>query len=269
MSTGSNILCLKWNGFQESASLVFTNLRVNAEFADVTLACEDGPGVEAHKLVLASASPFFENLLRRSNHPHPLIYLRGVKGSDLSALLDFIYQGEAKVLQENLEAFLALAQELQLTGLTNGSEQLRLECLETDTFRQNLATFESDIKVSPNSNSIRATPSPNFSGNIQDFATRASDKKQLGDSDTNVKVDLENLDEQIKSMMCRSKNTLQGKNWECKVCGKEGIKDATRKHIEAHHIAGVVHYCEMCGKASKSRNALTVHKSTNHRKLSQ
>ena len=266
MSTGSNILCLKWNGFQESASLAFTNLRVNAEFADVTLACEDGPGVEAHKLVLASASPFFENLLRRSNHPHPLIYLRGVKCSDLSALLDFIYQGEAKVHQRNLEAFLALAQELQLTGLTNGSEQLRLEGSETDTCPQNLAAFESDIKLAPTSH---ATPSPNFSWNIQDFATPASDNKKLGDFDTNVKVDLENLDEQIKSMMCRSKNTLQGKNWECKVCGKEGIKDATRKHIEAHHIAGVVHYCEMCGKASKSRNALTVHKSTNHRRLSQ
>ena len=64
----------------------------------------------------------------------------------------------------------------------------------------------------------------------------------MDNSDNNVEADLENLDEQIKSMMCKSKNILQGKNWECNVCGKEGIKDAIRKHIEAHHIAGVVHF---------------------------
>ena len=262
MSNTLDELCLKWDGFQESTSNAFANLRVNVEFADVTLACEDGPGVEAHKLILASSSPFFENLLRRSNHPHPLVYLRGVKCSDLSALLDFIYRGEAQVRQENLEVFLTLAQELELTGLTNGAEPLKV--LETG---QNLAAFDSDVKVPQNAKSSRALPNPHSSSeNTEDFSAKASEEKLFHNSDNNVKVDLENLDEQIHSMMCKSKNVLQGKNWECNVCGKEGIKDAIRKHIEAHHITGVVHFCEICGKPSKSRNALTVHKSTNHRR---
>ena len=265
MSNPADKLCLKWDGFQESASLAFVNLRVNVEFADVTLACEDGPGVEAHKVILASSSPVFENLLRRTNHPHPLVYLRGVKCSDLSALLDFIYQGEANVRQENLEVFLALAQELELTGLANGAEEVKLESLKNGTYGQNLATFESDIKLPLTSKSVNTTPSPHVTGNIEDVSAKASETKPLVNCD-NVKADLENLDEQIKSMMCKSKNILQGKNWECNVCGKEGIKDAIRKHIEAHHIAGVVHFCEICGKSSRSRNALTVHKSTNHRR---
>ena len=32
------------------------------EFADVTLACEDGQQREAHKIILAASIPFFQNL---------------------------------------------------------------------------------------------------------------------------------------------------------------------------------------------------------------
>ena len=44
--------------------------------------------------------------------------MRGVNSKDLLATMDFLYQGEASVLQENLDSFLAFAEELQLKGLT-------------------------------------------------------------------------------------------------------------------------------------------------------
>ena len=68
-------LCLKWNDFQENVNLAFGNLREDKEFADVTLASEDGQEIEAHKVILAASSPFFQDLLRRNKHPHPLIYM--------------------------------------------------------------------------------------------------------------------------------------------------------------------------------------------------
>ena len=46
-------LCLKWNDFQENAISAFGTLRNDREFADVTLACEDGQQVEAHKVILS------------------------------------------------------------------------------------------------------------------------------------------------------------------------------------------------------------------------
>ena len=110
-------LCLKWNDFQENAISAFGTLRADREFTDVTLVCEDGQLVEAHKAILASSSPFFLNLLRRNKHPHPLIYMRGLKSEDLVAMTDFLYFGEANVYQENLDSFLAVAEELQLKGL--------------------------------------------------------------------------------------------------------------------------------------------------------
>ena len=75
----SEKLCLQWNDFKENAIGAFGGLRVNTEFSDVTLACEDGKQVEAHKVILASSSPFFQNLLRRPKHPHPLHYAKVVK----------------------------------------------------------------------------------------------------------------------------------------------------------------------------------------------
>ena len=52
--------------------------------------------------------------------------MRGIKTTDLVAIVDFIYHGEANIIQEDLEGFLALAEELQLKGLTS-SEQHKTE----------------------------------------------------------------------------------------------------------------------------------------------
>ena len=78
MSTDEK-LCLQWNDFEENVSSAFGDLKQDKDFTDVTLACEDGQQVEAHKVVLVASSPFFLNILKRNKHHHPLIYMRGVK----------------------------------------------------------------------------------------------------------------------------------------------------------------------------------------------
>ena len=113
----SQKLRLKCDDFQENLNIAFGSLREDNEFADLTLASEDGQQMDAHKVILAASSPFFQNLLKRNKHPHPLIYMRGVKSENLLAVVDFLYRGEANVYQENLDSFLAIAEELQLKGL--------------------------------------------------------------------------------------------------------------------------------------------------------
>ena len=119
----SEKLCLQWNDFKDNIKSAFGNLREDNDFADVTLACEDGQQVEAHKVILAASSPFFQKLLGRNKHPHPLIYMRGMKSDDLLAIMDFLYCGEANVFQENLDSFLAIAEEFQLKGLTGKMDE--------------------------------------------------------------------------------------------------------------------------------------------------
>ena len=121
----SEKLCIKWTDFQDNITTAFVSLRNDNNFSDVTLACEDGNQVEAHKVILAASSPFFQNILRKNKHPHPLIYMRGMTSEDLVAIVDFLYYGEANVYQENIHPFLAIAEELNLQGLTgNGNTKV-------------------------------------------------------------------------------------------------------------------------------------------------
>ena len=119
--SSSEKLFLRWNGFQENINSAFGLLRNDQELSDVTLASDDGTQIQSHKVILASSSPFFMEILRKNKHPNPLIFMRGTKTEELVSLIDFIYNGEVYVDQENLDPFLALAGDLGLKGLTTRS----------------------------------------------------------------------------------------------------------------------------------------------------
>jgi len=113
--------CLRWNDFESNISVAFRELREEKDFFDVTLSV--GPGhqhIQAHKLILSACSPFFRGVLRQNPHAHPLLYLKGVGFSELQSVLNFMYHGEVNVAQEELNTFLAVAEELQVKGLTQG-----------------------------------------------------------------------------------------------------------------------------------------------------
>ena len=116
-------LCLNWNDFRDVLKSSVGELRDDTDFTDVTLVCED-QSVKAHKVILSACSPFFKRLLKSHPHPQPLICMRGIKATDLVAIVDFIYHGEANIFQEQLENFLALAEELELKGLSGNSEEV-------------------------------------------------------------------------------------------------------------------------------------------------
>ena len=77
-------------------------------------------------------------------------------------------------------------------------------------------------------------------------------------------VDLQELDEKVNSMMeATEKITIFGNSKQkvlvCKVCGKEGQRGHIKAHIETHHISGVSHPCNICGKQNKTRELLRSH----------
>jgi len=115
----SEKFCLRWNDFESNISVAFRELRDDKDFFDVTLACDDEQ-IQAHKVILSACSPFFRNILRRNAHQHPLLYLKGVKYTDLQSVLNFMYHGEVNVAQEELNSFLAVAEDLRVKGLTQG-----------------------------------------------------------------------------------------------------------------------------------------------------
>ena len=127
----SENFCLRWNDFESNVSGAFRELRAESDFFDVTLACDDAQGrtLQAHKVILSACSTFFKQMLRNTQnaapgHPNPMIYLRGVRMTDLESVLDFMYHGEVNVAQNDLNSFLAVAEDLQIKGLTQQTKDL-------------------------------------------------------------------------------------------------------------------------------------------------
>ena len=254
----SENLCLQWNDFTENVNSAFARLRDDKEFTDVTLACEDGQQIEAHKAILAASSPFFGEILLRNKHPHPLIYLRGFKLQDLVAILDFLYCGKASVLQENLDSFLAIAEELKLKGLAiqSSSEFVKEE--------------ETHLNPTPSNNSFQK--STTYRARVCNYPVEdvnTVEKIPISpDIPNQYGSDLQVLDEKVKSMMGKIQNKIQsGRQAQstCKVCGKEGGTTAIRNHIEANHLEGISIPCVHCDKAFGSRVALGMHIGRSHK----
>ena len=201
------------------------------------LLCEDGQQVEAHKVILAASSPFFQKILQRNKHPHPMIYLKGFQSKDLVAVLDFLYFGEANVYQEHLDFFLAIAEQLQLKGLT-------------DQTSSNYDMLDEQEKLT------KPKPVEKVKVSFLQSTACSADLKSEVDGPEEMPKPIPNqpngdwlaLDEKVKSMMERSKKTIPKKRangtikqevgYICKLCGKEGQGCHIKHHIKTKHLEG-------------------------------
>ncbi|XP_074038163.1 uncharacterized protein isoform X45 [Leptinotarsa decemlineata] len=114
---------LCWDNFHKNMSSGMNSLLENEDLVDVTLAVQ-GKCLKAHKMVLSVCSPYFKELFKSNPCQHPIVFMKDVSFEALSDLLQFMYQGEVQVSQENLTTFIKTAEALQIKGLTgdgNGS----------------------------------------------------------------------------------------------------------------------------------------------------
>ncbi|XP_060525327.1 modifier of mdg4-like isoform X12 [Cylas formicarius] len=114
---------LCWDNFHKNMSSGMNSLLENEDLVDVTLAVE-GKCLKAHKMVLSVCSPYFKELFKSNPCQHPIVFMKDVSYVAISDLLQFMYQGEVQVSQENLTTFIKTAEALQIKGLTgdgNGS----------------------------------------------------------------------------------------------------------------------------------------------------
>jgi len=115
---------LKNQNFEVNSVNIIKQLLNNVDCADVTLATDDDRQLKAHKFILNANSPFFKRILQKHNHPSPLIYLKGIAHSQLDLIIKFIYSGEVKVDQNDLEDFLSACNELKIKGISEETKNM-------------------------------------------------------------------------------------------------------------------------------------------------
>ena len=246
--------CLNWSAFDANIRECFRQLRENQRLFDVTLVTDDGQHIQAHKIVLSAGSIFFNDLFRKSNHTDMLIYLKGISSDKLKPVIEFIYNGETFISQEELKFFIETGKELKVKGLEgmtgmggNVKEERDLE---------DIKKFENIHGYTNSGDDLKESHIPDPLDNMKCDKTVMMDKENL---------QVRSIDEvglKINAMI----EKIEGV-WECKVCGKTTPRNSSiRSHAE-RHIEGMCYPCSICSKTFPNRKCLSKHISNNHSAL--
>ena len=231
----SETFCLQWDDFQSNASSSFENLRNEDYLHDVTLVSDDNCEIFAHKLVLSACSEYFKNIFKnRKVQTETLLCLNGTSSKDLNNILDYIYFGEVKIQEEELERFLDISQRFKLNGL-NGAKRSVLKTESTDA---SLTRIEEQLKECPRTLT-------GIGRNIAKEDLYAESKTDIGNIDQQIGDNIEKVGKGI---------------WRCRVCGKEDQKSYNlKRHIERHHMDSISFQCPNCDVTFRSRAMLSDH----------
>ena len=230
-------LHLKWNAFQSTVSKSFSLLKQEKEFFDVTLVSDDQLQIPTHKIVLSACSKFFKSVLTKNCHSHPLIYLHGINSTNLNFILDYIYQGEVQIYQEQLDPFLEAGQKLEIDGLFS-------------RVKEEVEVFSHDVEKSFKIDEVE-NPTQEQNGSYYEIESNSNDKSEVG---------LTEVGQKIKELI--AKTTV---GFICTACGKMGKDHSNmRKHAETH-IKGLSYNCQECDRTFKSKNTLSSHNTRFHR----
>ena len=257
---------LKWNDFHSNVSKSFQSLRNKEDFCDVTLVGDDFKQIAAHRIILSSCSTYFNNILKNiANNKHPTLCLEGMSFEDIEKVMDYIYNGELKIYQNDIDRFLVVGQRLGLEGLIG---MVYTPCYWVDKKKtsdendapQNIKHLDEsfDIEVQSNKN-YKISKTSIYDTNLINTTNNQTIVSFAQESSINS---IENLNKKVEESFSRDNDGT----FSCHYCQKVfKQRSHVREHVE-FHFEGLSLNCNYCEKTLKSRNSLRRHVSHNHGK---
>ena len=266
---------LKWDHYQSNWTKALSELRSSDDFADVTLICDDKVKFSAHKILLSSCSNMLKFIFKENPLDRSIIFLSGMSSDDVGLILDYIYNGEAKLYQGQLDSFLKSAKKLEIDGLyglrDEGNEDKGHDDNDLKGLDENEILLDSSLLIKNEKGKREDTRQPKTE-NCNDklkcdkcdasflkllYLTRHIKKKHTdtpSDGENCTKIDVRSLtQEEIGNKMKELYNKMDGV-WMCSECSYENTnKGKIRRHIETH-IKGLIYTCKVCYKEYGTRN---------------
>ena len=150
---------IKWSNFQPYTLEALNCFKSESYLTDVTLISEDRKSFPAHKLILTTASEYFEQLFRQNTSFHQtFICLEKVSNSELTDLINFIYLGQVSIPNVKINRFLELANRFSLKGLSQQQndfpEEVKEELIDKDGTETGIYIEDTNVIDEDSFNSI-------------------------------------------------------------------------------------------------------------------
>ena len=266
---------LAWHTYSEHQREIMQKMLICDDFKDVTLISDDKKPIKAHRNILSACSPVFKNIFQMEINNHPVIYLRGIKHSEIESILQFIYLGETKLYKDCLNELLLVAKNLEIEEFSKNVEFEKLQDYQTDNGQLN-EKFNKSNEIQSTSkeessaislwsvlqNRIKSKSSKNFESEAtkHDYLPKhiQSDRKdeeiqKIIEEDTKDEIPIFNIqseDEGIQYELngfdyqspqhslleTRIESKNEGTKYECDQCDYQSTyKYRMKKHIQLQH----------------------------------
>ena len=207
----------------------------------------------SHVFFFYFGSEYFKTILKQTNkRSEPMICLDGVNSKDLQNVLDYVYLGEVKIHQDDLDRFLSTAQKLKLNGLMSNNDDQD----DYDYNNETANSIDNESNLSENAKDIIQ-----FNDTKRNITSkRTTNEKFIAFVDNGRLSEEEHNQRLLENIKVNDDRTVS-----CNICGKTFEKKFNAKrHVEVH-INGLVYSCSQCDKTYTAKTSLTDHIYKHHK----
>ena len=198
-----------------------------------------------------------------------LLCLEGVNSQELNNVLEYMYNGEIKIFQEDLERFMEIAERFKLEGLTGANEVDEKNFQRPEPSNQFLKNenFSTTFKEDSHKNTSLMVPADAIARNpnsqirkFNDYGNSSSKISTAVNSSLELISDtfssIEELNQRIDEEITKDNDGM----WRCGKCPKVSRnKGHMKEHVEVH-FDDICYPCQYCDKTFRSRVGLRMHK---------
>ena len=212
---------------------------------------------------------------KKTNMPIHFYILGELSSVNLGFILDYIYHGEVKIYQEQLDSFLESAQRLEISGLLGNSEEDSNNQQASDHFQNyeeksdgvNISqTYIDEVKNTTLSlDQFQQAVEEKLVGNIESApVVKPRQYNKCGISKDVTKFDVGNMSSEEVELKIKELYQRNDGVQSCLVCDYSTKHGNIRQHIETH-LDGLSFSCSFCNREFRSRNCLNLHKNKTHK----
>ena len=226
-------------------------------FTDVTLACNDGKQIDAHRLVLGSQSLFFEQILKANNRKDILICIPNIHCDIVESILEFIYNGRTEIAEEQLKNFLNFGKEFGIKGLEDMQYNLESDNGIINNIKE---TGYKDDNLSISKSLMKRLENGKYACDQCDYQSvyRRGVKRHQEMIHLNVRHSCDECPKEYKDeskLKMHKKSAHEGIFYQCDLCNKTYSHHASLLQHERDH-QGINTNCTLCKKSFGTANGL-------------